>query len=285
LWIKTTKSTSKIKPALLALALLVFVPVISFLVPGLFQGPDADSLPADIVFVSTRDDADCIILGRGETAVIIDTGEKEDYPAIKLSLDSMGIKKIALLVISHPDKDHIGSAVLLLEDYRVDVIVMPFYTKKNQRLLELRASASEKKVPVIEPLKKRSFSAAGMRFLVFPAHEKFYQKTNNYSLSVLAVDGKVNMLFTGDAEEKRIRELEELVWPKIDLLKIPHHGRDAPLSSDFIRLINPEYALVTSDTCGKAVRDGCAEAGAEIFFSRPSGFKFSSDRKQIIPIQ
>ncbi|MDR0719833.1 MAG: MBL fold metallo-hydrolase [Treponema sp.] len=269
----------------MALVLLILVPVISFIVPGFFQGLGAASLPAEIVFVSTRNDADCIILGREETAVIIDTGEKDDYPSIKLSLDSMGVKKIALLVISHPDKDHIGSAVPLLEDYRVDVIVIPFYTKENRHLPELRASALEKRIPVIEPLKKRSFSAAGMRFLVFPANEKFYQKTNNYSLSVLAVDGKVNMLFTGDAEEKRLKELMALVWPKIDLLKIPHHGRDAPSSRDFIRLINPEYALVTSDTCGKAVRDACTEAGAEIFFSRPSGFKFSSNRKQVIPIQ
>jgi beta-lactamase superfamily II metal-dependent hydrolase len=279
------KLTSKAKPALLGLALLVLVPVLSFLVPGLFQNFGAASLSADIVFVSTRNDADCVILRRGETAVVIDTGEKKDYPAIKESLDSMEIKKIPLLVISHPDKDHIGSAALLLEDFSVGVIVIPFYTKENQRLLELRTSASEKKISVIEPLKKRSFSAAGMRFLVFPAHEKSYQKTNDYSLSVLVVDGKANMLFTGDAEEKRLGELMELVWPKIDLLKIPHHGRDAPSSFDFIQHINPEYALVTSDTCGKAVRDGCTEAGAEIFFSRPSGFKFSSDRKQIIPIR
>ena len=76
-----------------------------------------DMLPAgfgDCLLVS------CPVGGR-EWRMLIDTGPDETYPALKRRLNQLpiepdGRRYIDLLVITHIDHDHIGSAKLLLED-------------------------------------------------------------------------------------------------------------------------------------------------------------------------
>ena len=65
---------------------------------------------AKFLFAGTKEDADCSSLLSGDTCVVIDTGEEEDAPHILELLKDNKVEKINCLILTHPDKDHIGGA-------------------------------------------------------------------------------------------------------------------------------------------------------------------------------
>ena len=55
--------------------------------------------PVSVVFAKTNDDADCTLIFQNNTAVMIDTGEKEDSESVLKMLDDNGIKKLNYFLI------------------------------------------------------------------------------------------------------------------------------------------------------------------------------------------
>ncbi|MBQ3931173.1 MAG: MBL fold metallo-hydrolase, partial [Firmicutes bacterium] len=57
---------------------------------------------------------DCILLQRGDHAVLIDTGYEDTAGKVLGELGAAGVKKLEALILTHFHKDHIGgvSAVL-----------------------------------------------------------------------------------------------------------------------------------------------------------------------------
>ena len=72
-----------------------------------------------IVFVGTKDDADCTIMQIKEEGklknIMIDTGEEQDAKHIIEILEQYQIEELDLLIITHPDKDHIGGLEAIVQ--------------------------------------------------------------------------------------------------------------------------------------------------------------------------
>lgn len=47
----------------------------------------------------------------GNQAVLIDTGKHSEYGTLQSQLKTLGVKTISTLVVTHPDADHMESAV------------------------------------------------------------------------------------------------------------------------------------------------------------------------------
>ena len=71
---------------------------------------------ADFFFLQTAEDADCTLLLSDGKSILIDTGEAQDYEAICTLLRQKNLERIDCLILTHPDKDHIGSAQALAQD-------------------------------------------------------------------------------------------------------------------------------------------------------------------------
>ena len=94
--------------------------------------------------------------------------------------------------------------------------------------------------------------------------------------------GKVNMLFSGDADKKRLEEMLLMKWKNIDLLKIPHHGRANIHSEAFIRLLSPTYAVVTSKDADEIIKEICEEINTQVFYTGTGDKVFYSDGLKIV---
>lgn len=55
---------------------------------------------------------------------MIDTGEERDGSYIRETLEAAGIDHLNLLLVTHFDKDHVGSAAELLETVGADQVLM-----------------------------------------------------------------------------------------------------------------------------------------------------------------
>lgn len=231
--------------------------------------------------LQTKEDADCIVMYRGTDAVMIDTGEAQDSESIIRKLQEMGIEKLDLLILTHPDKDHIGGAISILRKIPADKVICPYYDGKKEEWEAVKAYCVEKKIEVYSPTHVWKTNTGYVNLLVYPPQEKHYKKDNNYSLAVLAEHGNVKMFFGGDSLRKRSEELLAMNLPEVALYKVACHGRANSASADLIETLNPVYAVVTSDCADEEIVKSCEKCGSSLLFSRDADVKFKSDGKQL----
>lgn len=233
----------------------------------------------EISFLGLSGDADSILLQQGQANVLIDTGEKQDSDKIINYLKEKNVNTIEYLILTHPDKDHIGSASDVIKNFKVKNIIEPYYPKSNELLDKLNRKIKEENIPIIYPILTRKFSVGEMSLVVYPPLEKHYSKDNNYSLATLINHGNVNMLFAGDAEKKRLDEMLLTNWRNIELLKIPHHGRANSNSERFIRAVSPTYAVVTSNNSDDIIKKTCEEIKTQLLYAGTGDQVFTSNGK------
>lgn len=243
------------------------------------SSPHGSVQPMDIIFVPTEDDADCAILINRDRAVVIDTGEAEDYPFIAKVLQQYGIGHIDCLILTHPDKDHIGSALEILQNYTVDLVVQPYYGLENDRYEELNDWLETEGIPCLIPTRERNLVFGDMRLKIYPPEKFSYDNDNNYSLAVSIEHGRTSMFFAGDAMRKRTEELLELSIQNVDLYKMSYHGRNYTGSAQLLEKLNPKFVIVTARQADAELEP--ALQGRNVFYTVGSGAAFYSDGSQI----
>jgi len=229
-------------------------------------------------FYETQNDADCILIKQGNANILIDTGEKTDAEGIVNFLNEKNVDTIHFLILTHSDKDHIGGASAVIQNFKVEKVIKPYYSNANKDMDTIDIELKKLKIPVMYQLHTGKFSLGGINLFVYPPLEKRYSDDNNYSIVTLVTHKNVKMLFAGDAGYKRTNELLEINWSDdIDLLKIPYHGRQLENSKLFIETISPDFAVITSDDADESIKRVCDEIGAEVFYTLNRKVQFVSD--------
>lgn len=242
-------------------------------------------VPVQIVFPQLENDADCSILIQDDVCIMIDTGEEQDYQVIATTLAEYNVSSIDYLILTHPDQDHMGSVIQLVDNIEVKQVIMPYYAKENELLDQVIACLEENKINIIYPTRTRKFSVGTMELLIYPPLERNYSDDNNYSLVTLIQHEQVSMLFAGDALRKRLEELELIHWSEIALLKIPYHGRANSKSKDFLELISPDIGVITSDTADEIIITTAEEQQTQLYYTGIETCTFESNGKQIVAVE
>ena len=95
------------KKLCLFFVLCLFLPILA----GCSVGT-AGKLTVDILKIGK---ADAIILRTQNHCVLVDAGEEDDGEEILSHLRTLGVTRLDCLILTHLDKDHIGSAAQILE--------------------------------------------------------------------------------------------------------------------------------------------------------------------------
>jgi competence protein ComEC len=146
-------------------------------------------------------------------------------------LNSKGIKRIDAIVISHPDKDHMGGLSSIEQSLPVERLIVddPHYYKRGLNCHAYHEWQWDK-----------------ITFKFFPIHEVLGKK-NNHSC-VLQVSSSVSsILLTGDieaiAEDYLVRTYPNQLTS--DVFIVPHHGSKTSSSYRFLLDVNPRYAIAS----------------------------------------
>ncbi|MBH1941275.1 DNA internalization-related competence protein ComEC/Rec2 [Mobilitalea sibirica] len=215
------------------------------------------------------------------TTYLIDGGsssiKKVGTYRIQPFLLSKGVDLLDYAIITHTDKDHISGLRELLEGKKIAImnLILPYQTSKDDAYLELEALAAKKGVKV-------SYIKAGdfiqddkvMIRCLHPAYDYIGTSANAYS-TVLSINyGEFDLLLTGDLEQdgekllidrlnaknmikstgKDNKSMEQEIVANdrmvtdYDVLKVAHHGSRNSTSGELLKIIQPEYALIS---CGK----------------------------------
>ena len=233
--------------------------------------------------------ADAAVLMTENATVVIDTGESSDGDKVLQLLADYGRDTIDLMVISHYDKDHVGGAAEILENVTVKRVIGSTSPKDSEEMTAYRAALAAAGLTEESP-KQETILLDGVSLTVDPPHSKVYSEdqSNNSSVIVTVSYGETLLLFAGDAMTQRLREFS---WKNeaYDLIKIPHHGRDAADTVYYLSsLKSGGNAIVTSskkEPEDEALVTELESAGITVYLTRNGTVTAVSDGKVLNMLQ
>ena len=182
-----------------------------------------------------------------EANILIDTGgiSNSDY-SITINkttpyLKSVGITHIDYLIITHGDYDHMGEAINLVENFKVEKVIFNCGQFNNLEK-DLIKVLNKKKIPYYSCIKELNIDDNKLYFL----NNKEYSNENDNSSVIYTELNKRKFLFMGDAGIEVEEDLiEKYNLQDIDILKVGHHGSKTSSSKEFINEINPKYSIIS----------------------------------------
>ncbi len=191
--------------------------------------------------------ADCIIINTGTQIIMIDTGEAENFKKIKSYMSDKGYDKIDTLILTHPDKDHIGGASKVLLNYSVGEVIESSYSPSDAEYLLYHSTMSEIGLEPTVISDDYIFTADGCEILVdAPSRSKYADKQSNNSSLVVSIEcGDKRLLFCGDAMEPRLEELIVAERGEYDFVKLPYHGNYLENYREFLDIVRCQYGVIT----------------------------------------
>lgn len=212
----------------------------------------------EIYFLDVGQGDSTIIRTAKNKTIVIDGGEGEksgfDYGKNVLFpfLINKGVRKIDFLIFSHFDSDHCGGLIYLLENIKVDNILIGKQFEKNENLEYIVNLANKKHVKIIELQagNKINIEKNSSLEILWPSETENISENsiNNNSLVCKFVYKNFSMLLTGDiesiAEEKLLGKYKNTNRLNANILKIAHHGSKTSSIQEFLDEVNPKIALI-----------------------------------------
>lgn len=189
--------------------------------------------------------SDCILIHGADANVMIDTGLASQADGILELCKSKGIKNLDYLILTHFDKDHVGSAADILTELTVGCVYVPDYKGEGEDYERFLRAAETRKITVKVIRKNTSFDMGKMQFLLIPGQKAAYERVNNYSLVTAMEYEGTSFLFCGDIESDRIKEMLSYENRRFSFIKVPHHGIDTEHLTELTEKFSPEVLLVT----------------------------------------
>lgn len=196
-------------------------------------------------------DATFIVSEHRKDIILIDSGGKMEYQkeswqvrnssfnladTLTQFMKSLGISKIDLFIATHGDKDHIGYAIDLFKEIKADKIMVNNNKLNNDEKKLL--NTGDKQI-------KNAFK--GENVYIKNLNNVVDSNENDSSLVLYTIIGKMNFLIMGDApknvEQDIIKRYNNL---KIDVLKVGHHGSNTSSDKEFLKKINPKFAIISA---------------------------------------
>ena len=229
--------------------------------------------------------ADAALLMTDDATVIIDAGESDDGDELLSLLRQSGRDTVDLMIISHYDKDHIGGAAKILGNMTVKRVIGSTAPKASDEMREYLAALTEAGVTEEILTKQETFTFGALSVTVDPPLGSYnVEDSNNASNIAIVSFGKIRMAFAGDAMTER---LGEFPWPgkTYDLIKIPHHGRDAEdLGAYLGSLKDGAAAIVTSSKKtpeSEELTAALSEAGISVYLTRKGDVTVTTDGTEL----
>ena len=230
--------------------------------------------------------ADAFLIYDDENAILIDAGEKELGDTILEYLELNNISKLDYLIITHFDKDHVGSAAQILESIIVNDVLQSNYPKDSKVYTKYLEALEKTGVNVTTVAEDLDFGLGNVRVVVdAPAEEEYISDaSNNSSLIVKLYYGTTSWLFMGDAEDLRLSEYLSKNSEEFTFLKVPYHGHNQAQISNLVDVVKPKLAVITSsdeEPEDDEVVSKLTQVGAEVFLTRKGAVLFTTDGENI----
>jgi competence protein ComEC len=191
---------------------------------------------------------DAILLRSPEGgAALVDAGPPGSPAPVARALGRLGVRRLGALVLTHDSLDHVGGAAEVLERLEVGAVLHEPPPAEGFAPAHRRATdaARARGVPVREVRAGARVALGRWRLRVLsPARGRpAGRDPNPASLVALASAGTLDALLTADAESDL---LARLALPRVEVLKVSHHGSEDPGLARVLERIRPAVAVISA---------------------------------------
>ncbi|MBU1091835.1 MBL fold metallo-hydrolase [Patescibacteria group bacterium] len=156
---------------------------------------------------------------------------------------------IDVVIETHPDGDHIGGLVEVLNRYDVGLVMESGVKSDSAIYKELKNIIGRKNITEILGKKGMRMNVGEGLFLdiLFPVSDASEMESNSASIVARLVYENTSFLLTGDSPQAIEKYLASVYKDNldVDVLKVGHHGSKTSSSEIFIGYTSPEYAIVS----------------------------------------
>jgi len=193
----------------------------------------------DAIFIETPKRHQILIDG-GPDSTILEKLAKE-MPFWDRSID--------LIILTHPDTDHISGLIEVLKRYKVEKILWTGIVKDSPIYQEwLKSIEKEKAIIFIAQAGQRIKARKVSLNILWPMENlkgKRVKNDDNTSIVAKLNFGLNSFLFTGDISKSVEEELIKKFNLNSDILKIAHHGSKTSTAEEFLKEVSPKIAVIS----------------------------------------
>ncbi len=175
-------------------------------------------------------------------SVLVDEGPPEADVAGQLR--RLGVTSLSMIVLTHPQRDHVGGAEDVLRQVRVGLVLDPALPNESSDERGALVEARKHRVRIETARAGEAYRIGALRLRVLwpdgpgsPADDP-----NNHAVVLVASYGKTDALFTADAESDVTGHLH---LPPVEVLKVAHHGSEDPGLPEELESIQPRVAVIS----------------------------------------
>jgi competence protein ComEC len=227
-------------PRLAVLVLLAVLVAGGWRLRGVPAGlPPPEGLRITFLDVGQGDGA---LLQVPEGSVLVDEGAPEADVAGQLR--GLGLRNLSMIVLTHPQRDHVGGAATVLDRVHVGAVLDPAIPSQSTDERAALAAARRHRVHLVVARAGEGFHIGALRLRVLwpDGPGSAGDDPNNHAIVLLASYGQVDALLTADAESDVTGRLHV---PPVEILKVAHHGSDDPGLARLLEQIHPRVAVIS----------------------------------------
>lgn len=195
----------------------------------------------DAIHIQTPDGYEMLIDG-GPTSLVL-----REFAKNRSFFDST----IDVLLATHPDSDHIGGLVDVLQRYQVAAIIQTNNVSDTPAASAYNVSVENERAQVLQVQAGQiiQLGASTTVRILAPAGDTSSWRSNAASIILQVSYGEIDFLLTGDAPLETEEYVAELYGESIqsEVLKLGHHGSKTSSSGVFLDAVQPDFAVVSAE--------------------------------------
>ncbi len=191
--------------------------------------------------------ANAVLIHSDEYNILVDSGMEKLQTNMLDSLELLGVEDLDLVILTHPDKDHIGNMTDIVNNATVE----RFITCENgdyelTQIYEALLSALENNGIEVEYAKAGERLIFGDLQIDIVSPNTVYDSSNNNSIAVKLTYKDFSAFLSGDIEKEAENDiLQSGADISADVLCVAHHGSGNSSTEDFLKAVCPKCAIIS----------------------------------------